>query len=99
MGVPDGEESSNLRGRGAKRDCVPVPVLWQMSVYGLDTLRSTVPVWSMFSRLQDLADQVEVLVFFMPVNDWLRFDIFNLLCQRDLSYGWALFPQSGVPWL
>ena len=27
MGVPVGEESSNLRGRGAKRDCVPVPVL------------------------------------------------------------------------
>jgi hypothetical protein len=41
----------------------------------------------MFSSLQDLADQVEVLVFFMLVNDWLRFDIFNLLCHRDLSYG------------
>jgi hypothetical protein len=87
MGVPVGEESSNLRGRGAKRDCVPVPVLCKPSVYGRDTLRSTVPVWSMFSRLQYLADQVKVLVFFMLVNDRLRLDIFNLLWHWDLSYG------------
>ena len=86
MGVPVCEESSNLRGRGAKRDCVPVPVLYKPSVYSRDTLKSTVPVWSMFSRLQDLADQVEVLVFFMLFNDWLRLDIFNLLYRRDLSY-------------
>ena len=27
MGVPDGEDSANLSGRGAKIDVVPVPVL------------------------------------------------------------------------
>ena len=34
IGVPVGEESSNLRGRGAKRERVPVPVL-QLSARGL----------------------------------------------------------------
>jgi hypothetical protein len=28
MGVPVGEERENFRGRGAKREVVPVPVLW-----------------------------------------------------------------------
>jgi hypothetical protein len=66
MGVPVGEERENFRGRGAKREVVPVPVLrgegalveaWEV----LRVLDGIIPVRTMFSGLEDLADQVEIL--------------------------------------
>lgn len=66
IGTPDGVASVNLRGVGAKRDVVPVPVLC-MRIRSADcgVRKKNVPVGAMFASLQDFLDELQVLEFFM----------------------------------
>jgi hypothetical protein len=82
-GVPVGEESSNLSGRGANRERVPVPVL-QLSVKSCTAHDLDLPVRPMLPRLEDLANQVEILIFFMLVEAWGGSRGFERF-RRDLS--------------
>jgi hypothetical protein len=87
IGVPVGEESSNLRGRGAKRERVPVPVL-QLSARVFDVLEADLPVRPMLSCLQDFANQVEILVFFMLIEACgARSKVDHFRCDASCSLG------------
>lgn len=53
MGVPSGVERENFRGRGAKRERVPVPVLFENLVFMVlldsDWMGGYVPIWTVFT--------------------------------------------------
>jgi hypothetical protein len=58
--------SLNLSGRGAKIDRVPVPVLrclrFQTRIVSSIDLDIDLPVWSSFTKVQNLTDKIEVLM-------------------------------------
>ena len=57
--------SENLNGRGAKMDSVPVPVLIFVSYFLAVRQVSNVPIWSSLAVSENLANEIEVLDFFV----------------------------------
>lgn len=78
--------SENLNGRGAKMDSVPVPVLIFVSCSLAVRLVSNVPIWSSLAVIEDLANEIEVLVFFVWFSHFsIKSDA--TLDRRSMEFG------------
>lgn len=64
--------SWNLNGRGAKMESVPVPVLMSVSpVAVLRGLIENLPIWSPLAMIENFANKVEILVFFVKSSHFV----------------------------
>ncbi len=83
----EGLEREKRMAGGAKRERVPVPVLWMGEAGSMgcalnEVLGGWVPVWPMFTILEDVSDEVEVLILLVPCafgrQGWrVWFDLFE----------------------
>ena len=71
-GSGEGREREKRSAGGAKRDCVPVPVLCE-GKHRIDTFENCkalrIPVRSMLAVLKDVPDQIKILIFLVRVGE------------------------------